>query len=100
MTRVKYLLRKCEVANFISHCDEGAIFHNPQGLFHVFRKENISYNPLFNQMEVLRGSNPMFARAISREYLHKQVFFVFIGEEIYDISCAQYDIFSICGNMI
>ena len=31
---VKYLLRKCEmfadanVANFISHCDEGVIFHN------------------------------------------------------------------------
>ena len=33
---MKYLLRKCENANFISHCDEGAIFHN-------FRKKIISH---------------------------------------------------------
>ena len=33
---VKYLLRKCEEANFISHCDEGAIFHNSRSeLFHI-----------------------------------------------------------------
>ena len=33
---MKYLLRKCEEANFISHCDEGAIFHNSRSeLFHI-----------------------------------------------------------------
>ena len=30
-------------ANFISHCDEGAIFHNSRSeLFHIRRKPNIS----------------------------------------------------------
>ena len=40
---MKYLLRKCEEANFISHCDEGAIFHNSRSeLFHIRRQPNIS----------------------------------------------------------
>jgi hypothetical protein len=59
---VKYLLRKCEEANFISHCDRivakqrGAIFHN-------FRKEiishsatpNISLKPFVQQVAGVRS---------------------------------------------
>ena len=45
---VKYLLRKCEEANFISHCDEGAIFHNSRSeLFHIRRETNISLEKLY-----------------------------------------------------
>ena len=34
-------------ANFISHCDEGAIFHNSRSeLFHIRRKPNISLEKL------------------------------------------------------
>ena len=40
---MKYLLRKCEEANFISNCDGGAIFHNLHSkLFHIRHKPNIS----------------------------------------------------------
>ena len=49
---MKYLLRKCEIfasrtwANFISHCDEGAIFHNVLGhiISHFVARQNISLN--------------------------------------------------------
>ena len=46
---VKYSLTRMW-ANFISHCDEGAIFHNSRGeLFHIRRKPNIS---LFSPTEL------------------------------------------------
>ena len=57
---VKYLLCKCEIfasrmwANFISHCDEGAIFNNFQRkLFHIRRKPNISLKTYRNKFRMI-----------------------------------------------
>ena len=63
---VKYASRvKCAAARegiyFISHCDEGAIFHNSRSeLFHIRRKPNISLKAY--DSEVFRNFVDAFPR--------------------------------------
>ena len=57
---VKYSLTRMW-ANFISHCDEGAIFHNSRSeLFHIRRKPNISLKAY--DSEVFRNFVDAFPR--------------------------------------
>ena len=46
-------------ANFISHCDEGAIFHNSRSeLFHIRCKPNISLKTYRNKLLMIYKATP------------------------------------------
>ena len=62
-------------ANFISHCDKGAIFHNFQRkLFHIRRKPNISLEKLSELWYNNEDGEPMITNEKLLDFIFEQDF--------------------------